>query len=133
MQFGSKLKQMNSEFEDLLGTIDVFCNSKDTTRNIKSFYKKRAESHDSAHKRRRKRNESQNKHNEVIPIQLVTDNLPLQHCTITANSMSSILLCNSLHSNSVLATSCFLDFVKNTTDCAANLRLEVEKPATTGK
>jgi len=125
---------MNSEFEDLLGMIDVFCNSKDTTRNIQSYNKNRAESHDSAHKRRRKRNESQHKHNEVIPIQLVTGNRPLQHyCTITANSMSSILLCNSLHSNSVLATSCFLDFVKNTTDCAANLRLEVEKPATTGK
>ena len=128
MQFGSKLKQMNAEFEDLLGMIDVFCYSKDTARNIETYNKKRTESQDSVHKRRRKRND-----NEVIPIQLVAGNRPLQHCTITANSMSSILLCNSLHSNSVLATSCFLDFVKKTTDCAANLRLEVEKPEATGK
>jgi len=117
----NKLRLMNSEFQVLLSTIDVFCHSPDTARNITTYMKEHAERVSHApvgHKRQRRLQHTRK--TEVIPIQLVTGNRARNNCVITASSMSSILVCNELRS--VLPPVCFVDFIKKSNGCPDSVK-----------
>jgi len=117
----NKLRLMNSEFQVLLSTIDVFCHSPDTARNITAYTKQQAERVSHApvgHKRQRRLQHTRK--TEVIPIQLVTGNRGRSNCVITVSSMSSILVCNDLRS--VLPPVCFVDFIKKSNGCPDSVK-----------
>ena len=121
MLFGRKLGHMNAEFQVLLSTIDVFCNSSDTVRNIATYVQDRGArtSHSSIGYKRQRRLQRASR-NEVIPIQLVTGSHSRTNCVIRANSMSSIIMCNELRS--VLPPACFLDFIMQNVDCPQSIK-----------
>ena len=119
-----KLAQMNSEFQVLLSTIDVFCHSADTTRNIAAYQKERSERMESTparHKRPKKMYHMRK--SEVIPIQLVTGYHSRNNCVISATSMSSILVSHDMRS--VLPNTCFVDFLKNSAGCPESVRKSI--------
>jgi len=58
--------------------------------------------------------------NEVIPIQLVTGYHSRNNCVVTANSMSSIIMCNELRN--VLPAVRFLDFIMKSVDCPQSVK-----------
>ena len=121
MLFCRKLRHMNAEFQVLLSTIDIFCNSPDTARNITAFIAGRGErtSHSSIGYKRQKRLQRMRR-DEVIPIQLVTGYHSRSTCVVTANSMSSIIMCNELRN--VLPSVCFLDFIMKSSDCPQSVK-----------
>jgi len=121
MLFCRKLRHMNAEFQVLLSTVDIFCNSPDTARNITAYITERGErtSHSSIRYKRQKRLPRTRK-DEVIPIQLVTGYHSRNNCVVTANSMSSIIMCNELRN--VLPSVCFLDFIMKSVDCPQSVK-----------
>ena len=121
MLFCRKLRHMNIEFQELLSTIDIFCNSPDTARNITAYVKDRAEriSHSSNGHKRQKRLQQCRK-NDVIPIQLVTAYSARNRCLLTAESMSSIIMSNELRNT--MPAVCFLDFIQKSMDCPQSVK-----------
>ena len=117
----NKLGQMNSEFQVLLSTIDVFCHSADTARNIAACQKESSERVENAPARHKRQNKLHHtRKSEVIPIQLVTGYHSRNVCVISATSMSSILVSNGMRC--VLPNTCFVDFVRNSAGCPDSVR-----------
>jgi hypothetical protein len=116
-----KLGQMNGEFQVLLSTIDVFCHSADTARNIAAYQRessKHVQGGSARHKRQRKLHHTRK--SEVIPIQLVTGYHARNNCIISATSTSSILVSNDMRG--VLPNTCFVDFVRSSAGCPESVR-----------
>ena len=116
MLFCNKLRKINVEFEDLVGTIDLFCNSPDTARNIEKYNEelRQAQLQPSGPKRH-KIHPHRQKH-EVIPIQLVIGYQPRKNCAIEASSISSIVFCNALHKAALIPGVSLIDFIKKSAD-----------------
>ena len=116
-----KLGQMNSEFQVLLSTIDVFCHSADTARNI-AVYQRESSKHVQGGSARHKRHRTlhHTRKSEVIPIQLVTAYHSRNRCVISATSTTSILVSNEMRS--VLPNTCFVDFVRTSAGCPESVR-----------
>jgi len=74
MLFSNKLRHMNTEFELLLGTIQMFCDSPNTAANIEKYQNERKLGSASGCGYKRQRTYHHNRQHEVIPIQLVTAN-----------------------------------------------------------
>lgn len=120
----NKLGQMNSEFQVLLSTIDVFCHSADTARNIAAYQRessKHVQGGSARHKRHRTLHHTRK--SEVIPIQLVTAYHSRNRCVISATSTSSILVSNDMRS--VLPNTCFVDFVRSSAGCPESVRKSI--------
>jgi len=128
MLFCNKLRHMNTEFELLLSTIQVFCDSSDTTTNIQKYQSECLldSKHASSHKRRR--TNPHKRHHEVIPIQLVTQCLKADY-VIVADSMSGILCCNTLTVNALMPCVSFVDYLKKTHDIPQSVKASIDCPA----
>ena len=128
MLFCNKLRRMNSEFELLLSTIQVFCDAPDTTRNIEKYQSERLidSKHAAGHKRQR--TNPHRRHHEVIPIQLVTQCLKTNYA-ILADSMSGMLCCNTLTANALMPAVSFVDYLKKTHDIPLSVKASIDCPA----
>ena len=129
MLFCNKLRKMNAEFEDLVGTIDLFCNSPDTARNIQKYNEEQKQvSSQPSGPKRQKIHPHRQKH-EVIPIQLVIAYQPRKNCAIEASSISSILFCNALTTSSLIPGVSMVDFIKKSADFPDTVKKSIDCPA----
>jgi len=128
MLFCNKLRHMNTEFELLLSTIQAFCDSPDTARNIEKYNGERLldSKHASTHKRQR--TNPHQRHHEVIPIQLVTQCLKTNYA-ILADSTSGVLCCNTLTANSLMPAVSFVDYLKKTHGIPQSVKASIDCPA----
>ena len=125
MMFTKQLNRMNSEFENLIGSIDAFCNCKNTEQNIEKYN----ESKQNGKRGKQSQKGPQRNKTEIIPIQLVTEMLQYNTCKIVANSISTMIVANDLQSNSLMPEENFLKYIQKTFDYNTSLDLKIPDEA----
>jgi hypothetical protein len=123
--FTKQLNRMNSEFENLIGSIDAFCNCKNTEQNIEKYN----ESKKNGKRGKQSQKGPQRNKTEIIPIQLVTEMLQYNTCKIVANSISTMIVANDLQSNSLMPEENFLKYIQKTFDYNTSLDLKIPDEA----
>jgi len=111
MLFSKQMRTMNSEFEDLLSTVEIFCNSTNTKKKLDKHAQELKGNGTGSKKAGPGKRRMNPPTNMAIPIQEVAEYNGHSIVQVCANSISSIVACNQLYSRSLIQSNTFLEFV----------------------